>query len=179
MQLLLSFLKMYFTELQLIYNALLSLVQQSDSVIHIYICIYIHTYIHIYIHTLFFIFFSIMVYYRLFNIVPCAIQQDLYPQQFFIHSTYNSLHLLIPNSQSIPPLLPSTWFLMLFLFFKKVVLDLKIKVFIIWITPKVDDLAWERMKLFKSSTIGSVTRCCEINGNKTTPKGRLRLIYTH
>ena len=41
----------------------ISTVQQSDSVTHIY--------------TLFFIFLSIMVYYRALNIVPCAIQEDL------------------------------------------------------------------------------------------------------
>ena len=38
---------------------LISAVQQSDSVIHM--------------HTFFFIFFSIMVYHRIFNIVPCAV----------------------------------------------------------------------------------------------------------
>ena len=37
--------------------------QQSDSVIHIF----------------FFIFFSTMVYHRILNIVPCAIQKDLVP----------------------------------------------------------------------------------------------------
>ena len=75
------FLKIYFTEVQLIYNVvLIPAVQQIDSVIHIY--------------TFFFIFFSIMVYHRILNIVRTLL---------FIHSTYNSLHLLIPNSQSIPP----------------------------------------------------------------------------
>ena len=49
---------------------LISAVQQSDSVIHIY--------------TLFFIFFSIIVYYRILNIVPCAIQQDLVVYPFYI-----------------------------------------------------------------------------------------------
>ena len=58
----LHILKIYFTEVQLIYNVvLISAVQQSDSVIW----------------TLFFIFFSIMVDHRILNIVPCAIQQDL------------------------------------------------------------------------------------------------------
>ena len=42
---------------------LLSDLQQSDSVTYIYI------------H--FFIFFSIMVYHRVLNMVPCAVQQDL------------------------------------------------------------------------------------------------------
>ena len=54
---------------------------------------------HIYI---FKIFFSIMVYHSLLNTVPCDIQLDL----VFIHSLCNSLCLLIPNSQSIPPLTP-------------------------------------------------------------------------
>ena len=40
---------------------------------------------------------------RRFNRVPCAIQQD--PTD--IHSTCNSLHLLTPNSKSIPP--PPPW----------------------------------------------------------------------
>ena len=44
---------------------LLSDIQQSDSVVHIYIYIF------------FFIFFSILVYYRVLNIVPCAIQYHL------------------------------------------------------------------------------------------------------
>ena len=50
-----------FYELLLIYNVvLISTEQQSDSVI----CIY----------TFFYIFFSIVVYQRMLNIVPCAIQ---------------------------------------------------------------------------------------------------------
>ena len=58
-----QFLKIYFIEVWLIYNVvLISAVQQSDSVIHIYI------------YTFFFIFFSMMVYHRILNIVPCAIQ---------------------------------------------------------------------------------------------------------
>ena len=45
---------------------LISAVQQSDSVLRIY--------------TSFFILFSIMIYHRIVNIVPCAMQQDLvYP----------------------------------------------------------------------------------------------------
>ena len=48
----------------LIYNAvLISAVQQSDSVIYI-----------LYIYAFFFIFFSIMTYHRILNIVPCAMQ---------------------------------------------------------------------------------------------------------
>ena len=48
-----------FIEVWLIYNVLISVVQQTDSDIHIY--------------TFFFIFFSFMVYHRILNIVPCAI----------------------------------------------------------------------------------------------------------
>ena len=43
-----------------------------------------------------------MVYYRILNIVPCAIYRIL----LLIHSVHKSLHLLIPNCQSIPPPLP-------------------------------------------------------------------------
>ena len=51
----------FLIEVELIYNVvLISAVQQSDSVIHIY--------------TLFFIFFSIMVYPRRLDRVPCALQ---------------------------------------------------------------------------------------------------------
>ena len=53
-------------EVQLIYNVMLiSSVEQSDSVIHIY---------YIIIYFFFFIFFSIMVYHRTLTIAPCAIQ---------------------------------------------------------------------------------------------------------
>ena len=46
-----------------------------------------------------------MVYHRIFVIVSCAIQLPvLYSWTLlFIHPIYISLHLLIPNSQSIPP----------------------------------------------------------------------------
>ena len=59
------------------YNILLvSVVQNSNSVKHI--------------HTFSFIFFPIIIYHRILNIVSCAIQQNF----SFIHSLYNSLHLL-------------------------------------------------------------------------------------
>ena len=55
---------------------LISVVQQSDSVTHI--------------HTLFFVFFSVMAYHSILNIVPCAI---LYSRiLLFICSAYTSLH---------------------------------------------------------------------------------------
>ena len=63
---LIFFSEMYFIEVQLIYNVvLISAVQQNDSVTHIHVYAYIY------------IFLSIMVYYRILNIVPCAIQWDL------------------------------------------------------------------------------------------------------
>ena len=40
-----------------------------------------------------------MVYYRILNIVACAIQWDL----MVYSSSYNTLHLLIQSSQSIYP----------------------------------------------------------------------------
>ena len=40
-----------------------------------------------------------MVYYRMLNIFPMLYSGAL----LFTHSTYNSLHLLIPNSQSFCP----------------------------------------------------------------------------
>ena len=54
----------FLIEAQLVYNGVpISAVWQSDSVIHI--------------HTRFKIIFSIVVYPRRLDIVPCAIQQDL------------------------------------------------------------------------------------------------------
>ena len=46
-------------------------------------------------------FLSIMVYPKILNIVPNAIQQEFVVYPFYIQ--YNSLHLLIPISQSTPP----------------------------------------------------------------------------
>ena len=52
------------------YNTvLIAVVQQSDSVIHTYILFHI---------------VSIMLYFRILNIVPCAIQQDLVVDPFSI-----------------------------------------------------------------------------------------------
>ena len=57
----LTFKIIFLIEVLLIYNVvLISTEQQSDSVIHT--------------HTFFFIFFSIMVYHKTLNIVPCAIR---------------------------------------------------------------------------------------------------------
>ena len=55
-------------------------------------------YIYIYIHI--FIFLSVMVYHRLLNIVPCAIQYDL-----VVYSSY--IYLFVPtNPQLLNPSLP-------------------------------------------------------------------------
>ena len=52
---------LFFIEVWLNYNVVvITTVQQSDSITHIYI--------------VFFIFLSIMVYHRIWNIVPCALQ---------------------------------------------------------------------------------------------------------
>ena len=72
-----TFKKMFLTEVWLIYGVvLISAVQQSNSVIHIY--------------TFFFIFFF-----------HYGLSRDWIRTLLFIHLKYNSLHLPIPNSQSI------------------------------------------------------------------------------
>ena len=43
-------------------------------------------------------FFSIIVYYKVLNVVPCAIQYNLVVYLFY----NSSLYLLIPNSEFIP-----------------------------------------------------------------------------
>ena len=59
-----SLFKIYFIDVEVIYNVVLIFtIQQSDPFIHIY--------------TFFFIIFSIMVYHRILNIAPCAKQRDL------------------------------------------------------------------------------------------------------
>ena len=55
------------------------------------------SYSHIYI---IFILFSIVVYYRVFNVAPCPIYSRTL---LLIHPICNSLYLLIPNSQPILP----------------------------------------------------------------------------
>ena len=72
--------------------------------------LYIYIYIYVYIHMIypFFIFFSIMIYHRIFNIVPCAtinLYYSIYSSLcsvLFVYPIYNGLYLLIPNSQSFP-----------------------------------------------------------------------------
>ena len=49
-----------------------------------------------------YVFFSIMVCHRILNIVSVLYNRIM----LFIHPIYCSLHLLIPNSQSFPPLTP-------------------------------------------------------------------------
>ena len=55
-----GFLISFFIKISLIYSVLISAVQKSDSVMHIYPFV--------------FIFFSIMIYLRILSIVPCVIQ---------------------------------------------------------------------------------------------------------
>ena len=89
------FRKFYFTQVQLICSVvLIPAVEQHDSVLYTYLYIYVY----IYINTFLFIFFSIMVYHRMFIQFPMLYSKIL----LFTHSVYNRLHLLTPNSQSIP-----------------------------------------------------------------------------
>ena len=67
----LTFLIKSFIEVELVYNiVLVSDVQWSDSV-----CVCVCVYIHIHIYS-FLTLFSIVVYHRILNIVPSAIQED-------------------------------------------------------------------------------------------------------
>ena len=83
------------------------------KVIHLYIYIlYTHTHIDN-THTLFFIFFSIMVYYKILMIVLCAVQHDLviYPfsiewfasanSKLSIHSPHPTSPLVITSLFSV------------------------------------------------------------------------------
>ena len=66
-------------EVQLIYSfELISAVQQTDSVIHIY--------------TFFFVFFSIIVYHRILNIVICDIQWISFLQKHKMESHISHCH---------------------------------------------------------------------------------------
>ena len=81
---------------------LMSAVQQSE--LFIYVKEYIHTFF-VYIHT--FLFFSIMVYHMILDIVPCATQQDLivHPSyiliELFLSANPKLLILLCPTSLSL------------------------------------------------------------------------------
>ena len=76
----------FFIKVQLIYNiVLVSAVQQLLS--------------YIYVHII-----SNMIYCRILNIIPCAVQQDL-----IIYLLYSSLYLLIRNSNLLLPPLPSSF----------------------------------------------------------------------
>ena len=77
-----SFFFNFYVGVQLIYSiVLVSGVQQSGAVLYIYMCVYIYIYI----------LFHILFHYGLLFLV-------LYSRTLsFIHSIYNSLHLLIPN----------------------------------------------------------------------------------
>jgi hypothetical protein len=43
-----------------------------------------------------------MAYHRILIVVPCATQEDL-----VVYFTYKSLHLVIPDSQSVPSTTPA------------------------------------------------------------------------
>ena len=80
--------KKVFIGVQLIYNvALVSSVQQSESVIHIHI-------------SLFFRFFSHIGHYRVLSRVPCAIQQVLISYLFYIQQCV----YVHPNLPIYPPI---------------------------------------------------------------------------
>ena len=75
-----------FTEVQLIYNAvLITAVQQSDLVIHT--CMLLH-------------FFSIMVYHKILNIAPCGIQRTLV---FILYIGVCICQSQIPNPSPLAP----------------------------------------------------------------------------
>ena len=80
----------FFSDVQLIYNVLVSGVQQGDSVLHI--------------HLSFFTFFSIMNFYKILNIAPCGIQQVLVVYLFYIQQDSLVAQLLknLPAIQETP-----------------------------------------------------------------------------
>ena len=63
-------------------------------VLRVCVCIYIYR-VCVCVCVCIHMFFSIKVYYRILNIVPCAIQKDL---DLFIYFIYSTLYPLIPNS---------------------------------------------------------------------------------
>ena len=88
------FFSIYFMAVELIHNAVfVSTAPWSDSVIHT--------------HTCFLKFFSILVYHRMLNLVPCAVQEDLivypsYTRQFASANPKLSTHPF-PTPASRPP----------------------------------------------------------------------------
>ena len=87
----------------MVYSVLsISTVQKSDPVTHTHTQTYTHIYTYIYTHIFFFSHY-LMFHHKWLDIVPCAIQQI----SLLIHSKGKSLHLLIPDSHSLPlPSLP-------------------------------------------------------------------------
>ena len=69
-------------------------VQQSNSLTHICVYVYIHSFL---------LFFSIMVYHRILNIVLLLYSRTL----LFNHSVYKRLHLLTPTPTPSLPQIPS------------------------------------------------------------------------
>ena len=70
---------------------------------HASVCTHTHTHTHTHIHT--HSFSHVILRRKWLDIFPCANQQI----SLLIHSKCNSLHLLTPDSQSIPLLLPPSW----------------------------------------------------------------------
>ena len=95
-------LSFFLIEVLLIYNVVLvSGVQQSDSIIYIYRYRYI----------LFFIFFSIIGNYKIWNTVPCAIQQVLVVYLFYtLWCVSVNPKLLVYPSPHFPPLVTISCF---------------------------------------------------------------------
>ena len=61
------------------------------------VCIYIYVYTHIHMYVFFFRLFFLIGYYKVLNIVLCAIQWSL----FVIYFMYISVYKLIPNSKNM------------------------------------------------------------------------------
>ena len=104
----------YLIDIQLVYSVVLVPgVQQSDSVLHI--CVYIYRYI------FFFRLLSIIGYYKILNIVPCAIQQALVVYLFYIQQCVSANPKLLIYPSPPFPLVTISLFSMsvnLFLFCK-------------------------------------------------------------
>ena len=88
----------YFFYWRVFYNALFFATQQSDSVIHTYIYIYIYTHTNTLFHMIYMVFYCFITGHWI--LFPVLYSRTLLP----IQCIHNNLHLLILNSQSIPPL---------------------------------------------------------------------------
>ena len=135
---------------------LICVVHQNNSVICAYIYIYTHTHTHT--HTLFFQ-NSLPLWFSTGHWIEVSV---LYSGTLlFIHSVYNSWHLLTPNSQSIPPLTPShlattsLFFMFVSLFLFHGYVDLYHILFIYWI-QHISDIVWYVSFSFWLTSLGVV-----------------------